>query len=113
FPAARNADASEEAWTQAVVCIRKHPASTQGARRGIDTVVDEVDVALVRKPCVIRQSHLSWDLLVSRTDASAFAAELQIFQNGALIGVAVEIQRIERNYRREQSRSGTSDSAAD
>jgi len=56
---------------------------------------------------------ISVGLFVARAHSLAFPTELKVFQNRTLIGVGIDIQRVERDDGREQRRARTRETTAD
>ncbi len=96
-----------------MVLVGKDTASADRSRVGINAIIHEIHVPLMRKSVFVSQSHLGRNFLVARADTFAFPAEADVFQNGALVGVPVEIQRIKGDKSGQQSSPRTRDPATD
>src|SRR5262249_40425837 len=95
FSAARETDARKKPRPQTVIVVGKDASSTHCSRVRVNTVVNEVDVALVRKAHFIGEAHLYWNWLVECADPFAFSPKLKVLQDGTLIRVGIAVKRVE------------------
>src|SRR5262249_55507017 len=70
---------------------------------GIKTVVNEVDCAFVRKISLVSEFDPRRDLGRACAHTLPFLAQLYIFEHGVLVGIDFGINRIDRDYCRQQA----------
>src|SRR5262245_27162300 len=101
---ARDAHANKETWCNEVrVPVFYNDSRTHGPRPRIKAVVNEVDCAFVRKIRLVSELDPRRDLGRTRAYTFPFLAQLYIFEHGVLIGIDFGINRVDRDYCRQQA----------
>ena len=101
-PGLAHAQAHELAGHQRAVLVVEDRPDADGAGRGIDAVVDEVEMAGDRRGLVRRGGHLHRDAPEVARLAGLGRQRRQRLEQRALIGVEAGIDRIDRDQRRQQ-----------
>ena len=104
LPATRHADSAKKSRLQNSIRsgIWELAAHAQGARRGINPVVHEVQNALVRKAGFIGQLQFTGHLAIANVIAFSFSSELLVFENRAFVRVEVAVDRVQGHDRRQK-----------
>jgi hypothetical protein len=85
------------------VLVRQHGAGADRAGLWIERIVHEVDISLVRSRLLVRKCHSHRIAWCRANSAFALECQLAIAQVGILVAFEVDIDRIDRDQRREEA----------
>ena len=95
--AAQELNAREHARREVAVLVAEDRARTDGPGVGVELVVDEVDVAAVRKAGLVREAHSHRVPHAPAAGARALAVERVVAEVGLLVALEVDVHRVDRH----------------